>query len=136
MTIYEETDFYTIAIDEEVPCFHGMLRGYARSSEDFRAVMVKAYTYAAEHAKKYPRFYWLSDVRDLRIVIDEDIAWLVEWLNPRLVEAGITHMAAVQPMSFFGQFSVNEYAAMTDPSGLVISFFPDVEKAKAWLKSL
>jgi hypothetical protein len=136
MTIHEETDFYTIAVDEEVPCYYGILRGYAKSSEDYRAVIQKAYVYAVEQSKKYPKFFWLSDVRELRTVLDEDVAWLIGWLNPRLVQAGITHMAVVQPKSFFGRYSVDEYISMTDPSGLVINSFPDVEKAKAWLKSL
>ena len=120
----------TVRHDPEIPCVVMIWQGYATSAE-FRSANERVLSTLNEtRATKL-----LGDVSRFVLIDTEDQKWLNYFWIPRAIEAGLRHVALVQPTYYFNKVAVENVGNNVDPTRLTLSFFGDVSSAREWLKS-
>jgi hypothetical protein len=75
----------------------------------------------------------LVDLRNTRVLVDDDQKWLVEDWGPRSVQAGVRMMAVVIPERPLAQLILENMDKRIPSSILQIGSFKTLEEAQAWL---
>lgn|SRR5690348_4547948 len=128
MVLIEES-FVVFTWEEETRTITATWTGKQPSSEKIKEVHNNVLHKVAE--KK--ALNYLSDNRKMPLVNKEVEIWLTqEWL-PRLMGAGVKHIASVLPASALSRLTLN---SMIKSSKLEEApLFGSVEEAKSWLKA-
>lgn len=74
----------------------------------------------------------LSDTRKQKVVNSEDVEWVADTINPKLVENGLKKIAFIFPEDIYASLSVGHFIEKSH--GFDIGYFDDLEKAKSWIK--
>lgn len=131
-----ETKNVQMFIDESVPCLVNVWNGFLPSVE-FRRSILKLVDILKEQRPKYPKLTLLADTRTLGVISRNDVQWVSDEINPIYLEVGVQFEAFVLSKDAFGQVAVNRYVSQTTEKGeFIVQIFNDMEKAKAWLKSI
>ncbi len=119
----------TIAYDPEVPCVTMTWKGYVTSPrfrELTEAVLAKVEETGATKL--------LGDIVEFKLIGADDQKWLNESFVPRLIGAGVRHLAFVQTVFYFNRVAVQAVTDKVDPEVLIIQYFDNGPAARAWLK--
>jgi hypothetical protein len=78
---------------------------------------------------------WLADMREQKVLSQEDQTWTVQDWTPRSVKAGIRHTAFVIPASALGQMSLKRILSKVGEIEIVMAYFDNLEEARIWLRN-
>ena len=127
-------EYFTISIDESVPCLEWIGKKFM-PSEAFRLSERKSLEFYLEYKDKYPNMEWFVDARYIGVVLPEDTKWVVDEILPQFVENGLTKEAFVLPKSAISQLMLKRYKKEATSAGYIeIGTFDNIEDAKNWLK--
>ena len=79
---------------------------------------------------------YLSDTRQVRVVVHEDQVWANEVWMPMLVKAGVKRFALVTAASGLGKVTVEEVVELVQNRGLLMKAFGSVLSARTWLEEI
>ncbi|HTJ48470.1 MAG TPA: hypothetical protein VL443_03370 [Cyclobacteriaceae bacterium] len=128
----------TIEYDPTVPCLIDTVTEFLYSVE-FKEHMNKGLELLIEKKKDHGEIGWLANTKSVVVFPDDDTKWIIEDWFPRLVEAGIRHIAMVLPEDELVLMSNDVFDENYDEVAkeLVIKHFKDIDSAREWLaKSL
>ena len=128
----------TIEYDPTVPCLIDTVTEFLYSAE-FREHMNKGLELLIEKKKDHGEIGWLANTKSIVVFQEDDTKWIIEDWHPRLVEAGIRHIAMVLPEDELVLMSndVFDENYNTPVDKLTIKLFKDLDSAREWLmKSL
>lgn len=128
------TDQANLDFDSAVPCFIDTKFGF-QPSEEFRFCMEYAIKLFKEKTEEYPSVGWIANLSQVNVLDPEDSKWMITYWNPAAVEAGLKCVAFIEPESDFLKMNVERYTKKSEPMGMVIKSFYNLEKAKDWLRS-
>lgn len=128
--IYLDNAFGTVQWDDTSSAVWVSWKRYA-DGEDFRSLTNAGIELFVQ--KKAAK--WLGDCRNLGAVTQEDQRWSSEDWLPRLVAAGLTHLAIVSPKKVVAQMAVKTFMTKVQGKQFVTMNFDDFEKARAWLRA-
>lgn len=100
-----------------------------QTSEQYRATFQKALKLAEE---RVVRFY-ISDVRQQRVVSPEDRKWFQEVALPSAIERGLTKAAVIFAGNPFKKYYLNNILNSAKLFGLPLKFFYNPDEAENWL---
>ena len=92
-----------------------------------------AFSKGAEALEQYKATKWLSDDRVNGALVPDDQAWLHENWLPRVMAAGWTHWAIVQPAKIIGQSYIQRVMKVILPESITARMFSDPDEALLWL---
>ncbi len=101
----------------------------SQTSKEYRDTFLMALDIAA---KNKVHFY-ISDVREQRIVGPEDRKWFQDSALPRALEAGLLKGAVVFEGNVFKKYYLNNILNFTKKFGIPFKFFYTMEEAENWL---
>jgi hypothetical protein len=116
--------------DEFAGAVHVTWKRFAER-EEYRAVLNAGVELLLQ--KKTKR--WLSDLRDLGAITQEDQRWGSESWLPRATQAGMAYIALVSPRKLVAQMAVKTFMNNVNDHSVVIGNFEDLETARDWLQS-
>jgi hypothetical protein len=120
-----------IAFDPEVPCVLIRWRGYV-TSEEFRQASDNALRLLQEqHVSRI-----LNDTTDLPIISAADQRWVQSDFVPRGIAVGFRAVAMVNSRFYFNRVAVDSVVAQLDPEEIMVEYFENPEKARAWLRRI
>ncbi len=118
----------TVGWDAGVPCVVMEWRGYFTSPQ-FRDANERVLAAIVEHRSTR----LLGDVTDFKLIGAEDQEWLnTNWI-PRVIDAGVRHVAVVQPVYYFNKVAVETVAQRIDRDSMTVQYFDDRAAARLWL---
>jgi hypothetical protein len=100
-----------------------------QTSEQYRATFQKALKLAEE---RVVRFY-ISDVRQQRVVSPEDRKWFQEVALPSAIERGLIKAAVIFAGNPFKKYYLNNILNSAKLFGLPLNFFYNPDEAENWL---
>ena len=100
-----------------------------QNSEQYRETLQKALDLASEHKIKF----YISDVRNQRLVSPEDRKWFQEVAMPTAIERGLEKAAVVFAGNVFKKYYLNNIFNASKKFGLPLKFFYNEEEAENWL---
>jgi hypothetical protein len=118
----------TVSFDPRVPCVVMVWRGYF-TSRAFREANERVLEAVRSHGVRK----LLGDIMEFTLIGAEDQRWLNEAWIPRLIEAGVRHVALVQPVFYFNQVAVQTVAQKVPSDHLEVRIFDGVPSARRWL---
>lgn len=130
MGIYHQASFITISWDDDTGCVVSQLKGYA-AGEEYRNALDEGLKLLAQNKSTK----WLSDMREGTVMSQEDAKWAQQDWRPRAAKAGLKWTALVLSESALQQMQLNRMHRV-EQSLIETAYFTDVDKAKAWLKSV
>lgn len=129
--LYLDKPWVSIRWDDVHKCVHTEWKAFANSAE-FRAALMRALDAIRErHAVAY-----LSDARQVKVVVHEDQTWANEVWMPLLVKAGVKRFALVTAASGLGKVTVEEVVELVQNRGLLMKAFGSVLAARMWLEEI
>jgi hypothetical protein len=105
-------------------------KGYATSAE-FRAALLKGVQAIREHHV----VGYVSDARQAKVFVTEDLQWVAEVWLPQAVKAGLQRMAMVTAEQGLGKAIIEDVAKEIDNHGLSMRKFESVAAATVWAQS-
>jgi hypothetical protein len=127
MPPYPSFDF-GLDYDPAVPCVIMTWQGYANSAE-FRAACERILAALVE--RKATKL--LGDTTDFVLIGAEDQQWLSQDWIPRVIAAGLRHVAVLTPRFYFNRVAIESVGDCLDPHTLVLQRFEEREAARNWL---
>ncbi len=128
-TIVRKDEFVTIEVSSSEKMISLKWTGYA-PSEEFRSILDEA----QQHVRMLGLERWLADLRYMDAILRQDEHWTVTDWHPRMVTSGLKRMAILTGADYFNRMSVDRIITAASPEmPFAISYFDDVDKAKAWL---
>ena len=127
-----ETPKVLVAWDNDCRCVVISWKGPFVSGDEYRSILMRVLDLLEE--KRASRL--LSDSRNMPVMSPDDQKWLQDVWMPRSIKVGLRYSAVVAPKSALTKSTLRH---IIDDSGDVPrqrAFFPTVEEAKAWLKSI
>ncbi len=103
-----------------------------QNSKQYRSTLQKALDLADEH--KFA--YYLSDIREQRLVSPEDRKWFQEIAMPQAIKKGLEKAAVVFSGNIFKKYYLNNIFDASKKFGLPLKFFSNEEEAEKWLFKL
>lgn len=135
MQLLYKNQFVEISLDQA----HGIIEmawlpaASHMADDDFKQV----FTRYAELAEQYhPNFYLTYSEGGNYIILPHLQEWLAENIIPRAYQAGVTVTAIVVSKDIFAQVAAEQTLDEKNAHMLTSRFFPDREKARAWLIKL
>jgi hypothetical protein len=105
--------------------------GYAPSAA-YRSILNEA----LDNVQALGLLRWLADLRQMDAIMQQDEQWTTNDWFPRLAGTGLKRMAILTSSDYFNRMSVDRImTAATEEMPLVVAYFEDMDKAKAWLLS-
>ena len=83
--------------------------------------------------KDHAALAYLSDVRNIQLIVEVDQLWFKETWRPLAIREGLKHIAFVTTSSGFGRRTIEDVALSLDGDDLRSSTFGSVEAAQVWL---
>lgn len=128
-TIIRKDEFVTVEVSPSDSLITLKWTGYAPSRE-YRSILNEAQQHVCTLGLKR----WFADLRFMDAILWQDEHWSVTDWHPRMVTSGLKRMAILTGADYFNQMSVERIITAASPEmPFVISYFDDVDKAKAWL---
>jgi hypothetical protein len=118
----------SVTFDDKVPCVVMAWNGYA-TSQQFRAANEDVL--AIIEARRASKL--LGDITHFKLIGADDQRWLNDMFIPRMIAAGLRHVALVQPIYYFNKVAVDTVSQRVDQSRLLIGHFDNQTEARAWL---
>ncbi len=78
---------------------------------------------------------WLADMREQKIVTQEDQEWTVQEWTPKAANAGLKKAAIVIPKSALGALTIKKITNRVGNSELETAYFDNLEEARQWLRT-
>ncbi|GAA0195940.1 hypothetical protein GCM10009122_60290 [Fulvivirga kasyanovii] len=128
------TEKVNLDFDPAVPCFIDAKFGF-QLTEEFRYCMKYALQLFKEKREEYPSIGWIANLSQVNVLDPEDSKWMISYWNPAALEVGLRCVAFIEPESDFLRGNVERYTQKSEPMGMVINSFCDLEMAKDWLRS-
>jgi hypothetical protein len=128
--IYLDNAFGTVHWDDSLSAVCVTFKAFV-DGEDFRSLSNAGIELLIQ--KKASK--WLGDCRNMGAVTQEDQRWSSEDWLPRVMAAGLTHMAIVSPKKVVAQMAVKTFMTKVQGKQHVTMNFDDLEKARAWLRA-
>jgi len=100
-----------------------------QNSEQYRNTLQKAIDLMLEHKVKY----YLSDIRQQRIVSPEDRKWFQEVAMPSAIKNGLERAVVIFAGNVFKKYYLNNIFNASKKFGLPLKFFYSEEEAEEWL---
>ena len=100
-----------------------------QNSEQYRETLQKALDLELEHKVKF----YISDVRNQRLVSPEDRKWFQEVAMPTAIERGLEKAAVIFAGNVFKKYYLNNIFNASKKFGLPLKFFYSKEEAENWL---
>lgn len=128
---YFETDYITVAWNEELKAVQVAWRGYYGGGQG------KAQTGCAKITELLTQkraSKLLSDMRESRVADQADQKWFLEVWLPQIVKAGLRYSASITPKSAVGRLSFNSTVNRIESEELHSAYFEDMKEAYNWLK--
>ncbi|WP_431858001.1 STAS/SEC14 domain-containing protein [Azospirillum sp.] len=117
-----------VSYDGFVPCVVMEWRGYFTSPQ-FREANERVLAAIIGHGA--PKL--LGDITAFKLIGAEDQEWLnANWI-PRAIEAGVRHVALVQPVYYFNKVAVETVAQRIDRDAMAVRYFDGRDDARRWL---
>ena len=126
--IYLDEPWVSIRWDGVHHFVHTEWKAFANSVE-FRSALMTALDAIRERGAAG----YLSDTRNIKVVVPKDQAWANEVWIPLLVAAGIQRFALVTAESGLGKLTVEEVIKLVDNRGLRMRSFGTLSEAQEWL---
>lgn len=122
-------EYGTLDYDPSIPCIIATHIGFA-TDDEFKDLLNLGLVYAVEKKNDYGKISWLADT----LLMDGNTMaeWSAKDWSPRVVAAGIYHIAFVSPNDVLAQLQIGEYITLL-PSRMKTVSFVDVKSAKEWL---
>ena len=120
--------FQFLRWDKVDKCVHSEWKAFANSDE-FRAALMRA----LEAIKDTHAIAYLSDTRNVKVIVHGDQNWVNEVWVPLLIAAGVKRFALVKAESGLGKLNVEDVINMVDNRGLQMRGFDSVQNARMWL---
>ncbi|MBL6447705.1 hypothetical protein JMN32_15410 [Fulvivirga sp. 29W222] len=134
--LYAISNGTSLNFDPSGPYLIASWLGFAMS-EEFRSFLDKSIGLIEEKVKEHGKLGWISDFREGKAVLDEDVQWATENWNSRASEAGLQYNALIIPENLFLGLAANDYKETTEQvEGIVVKRFKDIESARVWLSEV
>lgn len=139
MELYYDKPFLKISWDAEINCVFTEWKGFVYEA-DLRTGLNKA----LELLQTKQAHKFLNDTRKLRVISQEDQAWIVKDWMPRTIKAGLRVSVSVVPESQLALASFNSAlqkaesvieTAARSGNGIETASFHSYEEALAWIRS-
>ncbi|HEX2572015.1 MAG TPA: hypothetical protein VH877_20900 [Polyangia bacterium] len=128
--IHYDKSFVTLHWDETCQAVWAEWKGYAEG-DDFRGALDTGLHLLRTKGSSR----WLADTRLMGPIRQIDQAWTNEDWLPRMAAAGTRWMALVLPQSSIARLSIKQILNRINGIDMVITNFPDLESARAWLRN-
>ncbi|MDZ7741648.1 MAG: STAS/SEC14 domain-containing protein [Bacteroidota bacterium] len=125
---YFDKDFLEIYWNEDIHCVVMVWKKFIRG-EDFREGLNTGLELLIE--KNASR--WLADLRNLKILSNEDQEWSNNEWFPRATKAGIKKMALVKPRSALAKMGVKNIMTRVNKIQVETAYFDNAGEALKWL---
>jgi hypothetical protein len=127
--IVRKDEFVMIEVSSSEKMITLKWTGYAPSKE-FRSILDEA----QQQVRTLGLKRWLADLRQMDAILRQDEHWSVTDWHPRMATSGLKRMAILTGADYFNQMSVDRIITAASPEmPFAISYFDDLDKAKAWL---
>ncbi|WP_207481451.1 hypothetical protein [Arenibaculum pallidiluteum] len=117
-----------VTFDPKVPCLTMSWNGYF-TSQRFR----EANERVLDAVRQAAATKLLGDITNFTLIGAEDQRWLTENWIPRLIAAGVRHVALVQPVFYFNVVAVQSVVDKVSQDQLLVRIFDSVPSARRWL---
>lgn len=129
MELYYQKPYLTISWDEANNCVFSEWKGFIYGADLRTGLNTALELLTTKQANKA-----LSDSRKLRVVSQEDQAWIAKDWMPRAIKAGLRFSANLVPETDLALASYNN-PAIKSGSVLERADFGTLEKAREWLRT-
>jgi len=99
------------------------------TSENYRY----SYKKIIDFQRTTPANFFISDIRDQRIISPEDRKWFEKEIIPVAIKQGLKKAAVISTSSAFKKYYLNLILASTNKFGLPLKIFSNEEDAIKWL---
>lgn len=135
MKVLFATDNFSILLDESIPCVVAKAIGYPKSSEQLQEAFRQVLRACEEFAPITAGLSLTLDLSEASGATSEDSEWVLNYLYPRLEQAGISKLAIISPNVEFARMSVAEFLELPSSGALKQRMFGELEIARQWLVS-
>lgn len=125
------TEAYHIFYDPQINSVVMDWDGYATSRQFKEGTELMLNTLIKNNTYKV-----LADTKDMVLIGREDQEWLDTDFLPRAIKFGFKAIAIIKPDHYFNKVAVESISYKVDKDKLSISFFGNIEEAKAWLNQV
>jgi len=101
------------------------------TSENYRY----SYNKIIDFQRTTPANYFISDIRDQRVIAPEDRKWFEKEIIPKAIKQGLKKSAVITSGGAFKQYYMNFILSTTKKFGLPLKLFGNEEDAINWLTS-
>lgn len=126
--LYLDEPWVSIRWDELHKCVYTEWKAFANSAE-FRAALMRALDAIRDHKA----VAYLSDTRNVKVVVHKDQDWVDEVWRPLLVASGLKRFALVTAASGLGKVTVEDVIDRVHNRGLLMRHFDSIDTARSWL---
>jgi hypothetical protein len=126
--VYVDEPWLHMHWDRSHNCVISVWKGFANSAE-FRAALGKGLQAIRErHAVAY-----VSDTRNIKVIVHEDQDWANETLIPQMAAAGLKRLAVITADAGLGKVTVEEIVKLVDNKPLLMRSFDSMQAAMRWV---
>lgn len=99
------------------------------TSEEYREVITKSLEFAKTHIVDF----YLTDIREQKVVSPEDRKWFTEEAMPKAIELGLKKACAIFDGNVFKKYYLNTILKTTNTFKLPFKFVNSEEEARSFL---
>jgi|JFJP01.2.fsa_nt_gi hypothetical protein len=129
MKVYFEDDHAVVKHDEARKLVEVSWKITDSNSSKYRFTLTKALAVF----KQFDIKIWVSNMKNIQNVSDQDKQWVKEVLIPNIASQSLDK--AVFVVKKESTFEINEISAIAKSNGVNINFFDTIEEAYQWLEN-
>lgn len=129
--VYVDQPYLSIRWDGVHKHVHSEWKGFA-NSEELRAGLMRGLEAISDnHASAY-----LSDARELRVIVHADQRWIQEKWLPLAMQAGLKRIAFVTASTGLGRLTIQDVVDLVNDHGLESRTFSSLDAARHWVSEV
>jgi hypothetical protein len=115
--------------DPTLSAVYAEAQGWADSTELVEVLEACVCALTEHHGSR-----WLVDGRKMKVVNESEQEWIYRDLFPRMLAAGLEHIALVTPESGLAKMTVDLMLRRRPPTDVDFEYFVTLGAARAWIK--
>ena len=123
-----KTDFVNITYNIEHKIIKVVWTG-KNTSEEYRDIIMKSLNWSKDHQVDY----YLSDIRNQKVISPEDRTWFQKEIIPKAIEAGLKKAVVIFDGNVFKKYYLNTILKTTNVMKLPFKFVKNEEEAMEFL---
>jgi hypothetical protein len=133
--IVYEKPFVKLYLDLSIPAIAEDWIGQI-TSDEFKETLFHKLSLYKQYKAEHPALEWITDIRRLRGVSQQDMEWAAASFHPLLSEAGVRKIAFIVAEATYIRLSNEQVMGTSDAKGDIrLCYFYDYPSAAGWFSA-